>query len=289
MSKYDKRRWEVLIDGKTFIAPTDGKQFKMTFEVRVDWGGYTTHADIVFYNLSVDTKSKAFKRGSTITIKAGYADGIGVIFDGQIVNNNDERQGASTLTRLICRGGKVIEKQKSINETFGVDSKVTEYIRACVAAMGHNTALIESQFDDVDPYVRGYALSGDPRVALDTLASAHGFHYTIEGNTIVVNRDGFNRGTGVITISQFTGMEGIPEVTETVLGLGLDVTVRLNPKIKMFGTFEVKSELKTFNFSNVYFNYIDEDAGKGEFVIRALTHSGDTYGDTWSTKIIGWR
>ena len=47
----------------------------------------------------------------------------------------------------------------------------------------------------------------------------------------------------------YTGMEGIPIITE----IGVDVNVRLNPKINIGGRFEVESEFASFNFSNIYF------------------------------------
>ena len=64
MSSYNKRRWSVTIDDVPFIDETEGRQFKCVFEILHDFGGYTSYADIAFYNLSTDTASKAFTRGN---------------------------------------------------------------------------------------------------------------------------------------------------------------------------------------------------------------------------------
>jgi hypothetical protein len=285
MSSYNNRRWQLLIDGMVLIEQTAGRQFKCVFEILHDFGGYTSYGDIALYNLSTDTANKALKRGAVLTLRAGYVDTIDTIFVGTIRNVLRERQGPSTITRLICRGGKLPGEQGQINETLGNNAKVTEVIRACATAMGYPIVMDDDQFSDIEPYPYGYTLSGDPRVYLDNLTEAHQFDYVIENERMVIVRRGAARQGDVTVVSQFTGMEGIPEITE----VGVDVTVRLNAKIKIGGKYRIESDLATFNFSNLYFVDIPSSAGKGEYKIFRVSHTGDTWGDPWSTKITGYR
>ena len=285
MTSYTKRRWEVVIDDQQFIAPTDGRQFKIVFEILHDFGGFVSYCDLSIYNLSADTANKAFKRGSKIAFRAGYAETIDSIFIGTIKNVLRERRGPDTITRLICRGGRLTDENKQINETLGAGARVTDIIRACIKALDYPSVLEDSQFSDIDPYPRGYVLNGDPRVYLDKLAKTHGFSYIVENERVIVVRDGSFRQGSVHIVSQFTGMEGIPEITE----VGADVVIRLNPRIRIGGRFAIESELATFNFSNLFFQNIPESAGQGEYRIFKLAHSGDSWGDAWSTKITGFR
>ena len=285
MSEYNKRQWDIYIDGEPFIEVTDGKQFKMTFEVLHDFGGYTSYADVALYNLSAETANKAFKRGSELTLRAGYADSIDVIFSGTISNVLRERQGPSTITRLISRGTRLPSDQTQVNETLGKGVRVVDIIRACGFATNTPVVMDDTQFADIEPYVRGYTVDGDPRVIMDKLAKTHNFSYTFENGRLIVVRKGYAREGEVHVVSQFTGMEGIPEITET----GVDVVVRLNPKIRIGGKYRLESDLATFNFSNLYFVDIPESAGQGEYEIFKVVHTGDTYGDAWSTKITGYR
>ncbi len=285
MSKYSGRRWEVLIDDVLFIAPTDGKQFKALFEVLHDFGGFTSYCDLAIFNLSAQTANKAFKRGAKITLRCGYRETIDTIFIGTLRNVLRERRGPDTITRLICRGGKLFDSQPQINETLGKDARITDIIKACVTALGYPIVIDDSQFEDVDPYPRGQVLNGDPRVYLDSLAKSAGFSYVIENEKVVIVRDGAFRDGAIHIVSQFTGMEGIPEITE----VGADVVVRLNPRIRIGGRYQIESDLATFNFSNLYFVDIPESAGQGVYRIFRLTHSGDTWGDAWSTRIVGFR
>lgn len=285
MSSYTKRQWELSVNDEVLIAATNGRQFKCTFEILHDFGGSTSYADIAIYNLKAETANKANLKGKPISFKAGYEDSIDNIFTGTIKNVLYERQGPTTITRLICRGGKLVEDQTQINEPPYKDSPVTELIRKCVKAMDYPIVMDDSQFADIDQYIRGYQLDGDPKIHLYKLSKAHKFNYVLENDRMIILREGYTRQGDTHVVSQFTGMEGIPEITE----VGVDVTTRLNPKIRIGGKFRVESKLATFNFSNLYFVDVPESAGQGDHKIFKLSYSGDSKGDSWSTKITGIR
>lgn len=285
MSSYNDRRWSLEVDGEVLIEAVAGRQFKATFQILHDFGGFTSYADIAIYNLSTDTISKALKRGKNIVFRAGYVDSIDTIFSGTVRNVFPERRGPDTITRLVCIGGKVTEQQPQINKPGHLDQSLTSIIRACGTALDCPIVMDDSQFADVDPYPYGYTLQGDPRVYLDKLAQTHKFDYVIENEKLVVVRHGYARKGAVNVISQFTGMEGIPEISDA----GVDVTTRLNPKFRIGGKFRIESDLATFNFSNLYFRDVPETAGQGEHKIIKIEYTGDTWGDSWSNKIYGLR
>lgn len=282
MSQFFDRRFELLVDGEPFIAETSGQQFKVVFKILVDFGGFNSFADIAIYNLAQNTSKNVLKKGLLIELRAGYKETIDTIFKGNISNVLREREGASTITRLIAKGGSLVTAQ-NINKSFGKGVKLTALIAACVSAMGYQLDIDESQFSEV--YNRGYLLNGDPKELLESLSKASGFQYTTENDRVVVIKNGKFRKGAPVVISQFNGMEGIPEITE----VGVDVVTRINPKVKMGRQIDIQSELVTFNFSNLYFQDIPEAAGTGIFNIHKLEYDGDTKGDSWSVKITGFR
>lgn len=284
MRRFYSRVWELAIDDKTFIASTEGRQFRMVFNILIDFGGSISYADIGIYNLSSDTASKAFKTGSNVSIKAGYPDTIDFIFKGRITNILYERQGPDTITRLIARGGSQPDTQ-SVNKTLGENVKLIDIIKELATAMGYPIVINENDFVNVPPYIRGKVLYGDPRQYLDELANTHKFSYLIENDRLIVVADNSFRDGNPFIISESTGMEGIPEITET----GSDVSLRLTPKVKIGGRIDIQSEFKTFNFSNAYFQNIPPAAGTGIYRVYRIVHTGDTYGDTWTTKVTGFR
>lgn len=284
MANFYDRRWELLINDDTFIEATDGQQFKMVANIIVDFGGYVSYADIAIYNLSQDTISKAFKRGASVGLRAGYVDTIDFIFKGRITNILKERMGPNTITRILARGGSQ-PNNKIITTTLGKNSTVVDAIRKCSEAMGYPLVINPADFASATPFARGYQLTGDPRVHMDKLAEMFKFSYVLENDRIIVVGDGKFRDGAPLVVDQFNGMEGIPEITEN----GADVTLRLSPKVRIGGRIDIQSALVTFNFSNLYYQDIPESAGKGVYRVFRLNHTLDTWGDAWSTRITGFR
>ena len=277
------RLFEVLVDDKTLIEPTTGRQFKTVFEIVIDFGGAASYADISIYNITNDTAQKAFKKGSILGLRAGYVDNIDFIFKGEIVNIFRERDGAAIITRIVARSR--IDNNTNINQTLGKNTKLTAIIKSCADVMGYPLVIKESDFANVQNYPRGYTMNGDPRVYLDELSKTFNFSYVIENERLIVTLNNKVRDGDIFEVSRYTGMEGIPVVTE----IGVDVNVRLNPKINIGGRFKVESEFASFNFSNIYFQDVPAQAGKGIYKVQRITHSGDSWGDTWTSVITGFK
>ena len=258
MTDFYNRRWEITLNDETFIEATDGQQFKMDFTIIIDFGGFVSYADIAIYNLSQDTISKVLKKGVKIGFKAGYVDTIDFIFKGTINNVLKERVGPDVITRIVARGGSQ-PQTALINTTMGVNTTVVDAIRNCASVMGYPLVINPDDFANASPFAKGYILSGDPRVKMDELADAFGFSYVVENDRLVVVADGKFRQGSPLVVDQFNGMEGIPEITEQ----GCNVSLRLSPKIKIGGRIDIQSELRTFNFSNLYFKIYQRMREKG--------------------------
>jgi len=278
------RLFEVLINNKTLIAPTNGRQFRVVFNILIDFGGFNTYCDMSIYNLSESTAAKAFQRESILGFRAGYENNIDYLFRGQIRNVFKERQGPDTITRIIARGGTSFDKP-IINQTLDKNANIVDMIRACCSALGYPPVIDDSQFSDVNVYANGMTISGDPRKYLDKFAQAHDFSYTLDNDKIIIVRNDAFRGGSPVVISEAEGMEGIPEISE----VGCDVSTRLNPKLKIGGRIDIQSELRTFNFSNLYFVDVPPSAGVGVYRTFKLEHVGDSWGDSWTTKITSKR
>lgn len=285
MSSYTDRRWEIYLDDELFVSGQGGRQFKMTFEVLIDYGNYNSYADIILTNLTTETANKAFTRGTKLALRAGYGDNIDTIFTGVIRNVFRRREGANVVTQVIARGGTLVTERHSINEALGEDCTIVDILNALAGVLELPIELEADQFSDVLPYASGYTLTGDPIVYLEDLANTHDFVWVVENGRLVITRNDAFRPGDVHVVSQFTGMEGIPVITE----VGADVTVRLNPRLRIGGRYRIDATSATFNFSNLYFVDVPESAGQGEYRIFRLTHRGDTTGNDWSTLIVGYR
>ena len=284
MGSFYSRVWSILVDGETLIPETTERQFKIIFETIIDFGGYYSYCDIKLYNLGIDEAGKALQEGSILTLRAGYQENIGSIFSGRIKNVIYERVGNNIITRIKCQGGSQ-PRDHSIDVTLDGNVDVTTVIASIAEAMGYPLVIQEEDFANSPSFSRGKVLIGDPYKLLSGLAKTFNFNFAIENNRlVVVSGDGFRPGTPVV-ISESLGMEGIPEITEN----GVDVSVRLNPSVRVGILLDIQSEFRTFNFANLYFQDIPEDAGVGEYKIWRIRHRGDSYGSDWSTLLTGFR
>lgn len=287
MPEYYRRQFELFISnrGEPFIAATNDRQFKITFDILLDFGGFNTYADIAVYNLSRDTEGQVFKKGEYVGFRAGYIDTIDYIFQGEIVNIIREKQGGDTITRLICKGGALSQEKSTINKSFESGVTVQELCRACAESLGFPLIINDDDFPATSPYLSGYHLTGDPKSHLNKLSRSHDFDWIIEKEKLVIVGKTSSRKGNIVTVSASTGMVGVPEITE----IGADVTVRMNPTLRIGGEFEIKSEFAQVNYSNVYFQDVPETLGQGIYKIQKLQFDGDSYGDVWDTKISGLR
>lgn len=279
--------FEVNIDDDTFIESTYGRQFRVVFNVLLDFGGHISYCDLAIYNLADSTASRILKKGSGITLRAGYDHNVDLVFKGAIRNVFKGRDGPDTFSRIIARGGSQPETT-SVSRTLGAPAKLTNIIKECADAMGYPLVIKNDDFSGVLDYARGYTLHGDPRVYLDSLAKTHNFSYVIDNERLIVVGNSSYRDGVPLIVSESTGLEGYPEVTE----IGTDVAIRLNPKVRIGGRIDVQSELRDFNFSNLYFQDIPERSGSGVYRVFKIEHSGDSYGSgagSWTTKITGYR
>lgn len=276
-----QRRWELIIDDTVVIPETDGVQFRVQFDVTIDAMAHISYLDLTISNLKQETINKFFKRNAVIGFKAGYNDSIDYIFKGRIRNIFKERDGATVNTRIIARGGDL--DRVTINVPIGDNTKLSTILKKIAEATGYTLVMTDSDFNEV--YTSGYSMTGSPEHYLRDLAAAHNFRWVIENGRLIVVKDNSERKSNTLTFSMFNGLEGIPELTEA----GLDFSVRLQSKLKIGALVKVESELKTFNYSNIYFQDVPENAGTGTYRMFKITHTGDNYGQTWNSRITGFK
>lgn len=285
------RVWSIDIDGKPFISRQSGsRQFRCVFDVDITPAESLSLADIRIYNLS---KNSSVNRRSSIILRAGNEARSDVIFMGYVTNVFRERDPGSTeiVLRLICKSGTPTEERSSVQKSFGRGTSVVDVIRSLAEAWPIPLDLDEAHFINDQALVSGFILDGDIPSAMDKLAYAYAFQWSQELGRMVVTKPQLSRSGAIAKkVSQLTGMIGMPEVTRGPDGIGVFVSVVLDPFVKLNGTIDVESEFSTFNTGNLYFQELTGDAtANGLYNILSMKHSGDTHGMQWSTDIDGIR
>lgn len=278
-----QRVYQIEVNDKVIIAEnSSGVQARVQFDITVDAIGNITLCDLNLSNLAESTISTVFKRGAVLAIRAGYEDNIDYIFRGIIRQVFRGRDGATTYTNILARGGEL--EKNTINKALGKNAKLSEILQSLADALGYKLNITKSEFADV--YPTGYSMTGDPYKYLRDLAKSWSFDWSIENDTLVIFKVENGRKAPKKTINMLNGLEGIPEVTE----VGVNFSVRMDPSIKIGSKIELDTKYKSFNFSGVYYNNELQDvAGSGLYTVMKITYSGDNYGQAWTTRCVGHR
>lgn len=100
------------------------------FEIKFDDNLESEESEIIVYNLSTNTINQ-LKAGAGITIKAGYGDDIGLIFDGYIKKVSTKRQNADKVTTI-----KISDSARSfenVNIPFGKNARASDILLRLLA------------------------------------------------------------------------------------------------------------------------------------------------------------
>ena len=283
MSDVFDRRWSLAVDGVQVVEPM-ADSLKCTFDIVHEFGGVIAYSVINIYNLSKQTVSQHLKKGSLLIFSAGYADNLGQVFNGTIVNVNTVRDDTNLITKITCTSGnKSRTKNVIASKTFAANTKPIGVIKYCVSQLGYAISIRDSDFSSEQSTTSPYAVFGDGIELLNSLSYTYKFDWTIEADTIVIIKKKSFRDGATILVSRETGMEDRPEYSE----VGYVVKVRLNPKLRIGGRVDIQSDFRDFNFGALHFKEIPESVGNGVYTIKKITIKGDTHGNDWTSRIEG--
>lgn len=284
------RVWSMDVNGEPFIEPQIGlRTFRVAFDIQISPGDSLSLADIRIYNL---LKTTAIQQGSSVVFRAGFEDAHDTLFTGYITNVMRERDpgSAEIITRLVCKSGDPVKDRGSAEGSYGKGTNIVDVLRDLARSWPVQLDIDESQFADSPLFTSGYNTNGDIPTILFDLAYAFDFEWVQERGRLIITRRTMPRKVAPTLINQFTGMQGIPEVTRGPDGLGVFVSVKMNPYFRVNGKITIQSEFTTYNTGNLYFTELGGDAtANGDYNIFALRQRGDSHGNLWSTEIDGIR
>lgn len=284
-SSYD-RRYKIYVDDQLFVEGGPGRQLRITFSLSSGFRGRNGTGDLAIFNLSPGSVSR-IQSGAIIKIEAGYVGAMDLIYTGKVATVLRERVGTDIALRMLMNGW--VDQDKKWSYTFPANSSVPDIIEATAKQAGYPLAWKRASFESLPRQPRGYLISNtNPVKALMIMADEFDFGLSIERGRIVLNKADGDQGTTPYEINEMTGMEMLPEVTWA----GVDVVVRLNPRLVPGIPFEVTSKYATYVMANAYHDheaYRGYELGRGLHYIQQVEHQGDSWGDMWSTSIVGHR
>lgn len=282
------RKIEIYIGGELYIQTFEEHNFRVVFDVYSSVANAVGTADIRIYNLR---EKDGITQGAAVRLIAGYSDGADLIFSGIVTNTFKERDGPSIVTRLLCKSGAALMSDRgTANAGNTSGATVVELIKSLVNQWPMALTIDEAQFKNSQPLPSGYTLQGDIPKNLDDLARQFDFTWTQSLGAIVVTKNDADRNTSIFEVNELSGMVGIPEVTRGPSGMGVNVTCRINPAIKIDSRIRINSRFSTYNTGNSF--WVENTGGlnaNGDWNVFTLRYEGDTHGDAWNMHIDGMK
>ena len=271
----------------------DLSQLRITFDVKKDDQSTPNSARICVYNPAPDTINRALKEFDTVSLDAGYVDGMGLIYAGNLIQVRRLRRGADIILELSAGDGDTAYNYGVVSTTLAAGAVNRDKLMAlgrgmavgnvdmagALVGVGGGRALPRGKvlFKPVKDYMREYGRDTGSAVFIDS------------GKLQTIKRDGYLPGTPV-ELAPGTGLIGAAQQTLD----GVEASSRLNPEIKIGGlvhidpaylvaadTTNVQPDKKTGKKKTVH------QAAGGYYRVISTHYTGDTHGAPWNVKIVG--
>jgi hypothetical protein len=213
-------------------------------------------------------------KGIPCRIEAGYADGMSLVWLGDLRTAQTIWDGPTAVTHLTSGDGEKAWKNARLHVSYGPQTSVETAMRAMVRALGVGegnlskfTSRLKIAGSAVFPV--GAVVSGSASRQLSDFARSAGLEVSVQDGAIqVLDRDKALAGESLL-ISKATGMIGSPTVDNQGI---VTVKTSMRPDVRCGG-------LMTIDAARI----------KGTYRIEKATWEGDTSSSEWSVECMGKR
>lgn len=264
--------------------------------------GEKDYAQVTLFNLKKGTRDLLNEPYQKVQIAGGYGDQKDIIFIGNVVAATHKHEGTEWVTTLECGDGAKTLDKALINKTYGKGFKLGDLLRDFASTSG--VALDDIiGINESAALSRGKVFSSDLQTALNDLARAHDFNWSIQDEKLIIVDRGQYRAKGVRLISARTGMVGSPEwinsgseekaVTKKTTskekakpkpGQRFKVTSLCIPSLKpadliLVETGSLQGRMGTYVYD------VEKDNFRGEFAVSKVQHDLDNIQGNFITQI----
>lgn len=282
--------------------------FRRRYDLRVGNQSITAHAlsftverqirepdtmEFTILNVSEDLRRVLQEQNSPLTLEAGYADQISLLYEGFVRRSEIFIEPPDSKTTISCGDGDDIYQKDSKAFTFQRGTSLIGAIETLFAALGAETkdairdiktilaanpgivAVRDAQNQEVDPNItpatarkfrKGLTVQGPTHERINKLLDLLKIQWTVQDGIVFVaqERRPSNAFSTTLVIEESTGMIGSPRTGEDGV---ITVKTLLNPGIRPLREIQLNS----LNLS-------------GNYVVQRVTHTGDTESQEWFSE-----
>jgi hypothetical protein len=275
----------------------DVSALRCTFQTKQNIESAAVLCTLVVYNMNAATEGSILTEGFKISIEGGYQEGqYGEIFVGDIVQVFRNREnGIDYRLEIIALKGTFMFNVNHVRSTIAAGSSP----RAIAEAVANNAdtpmgigEVSENLKQEALP--RGKVLFGQPSKYYMDLCVGNDAHFWQDenGNVTVKKVEDEIPADKCLFLTPLTGLVGTPSYSDD----GIHIKMLLDCRVKLYTLIKIDNEIiqrqavqydlsgKGNNNQMPQQYQFDQD---GEYQVFSVAHAGDTWGDTWTTEVVG--
>lgn len=188
----------VEIDARDGVGPN---ALRIAFNVERDHRRHPNGAEVAIWNLSRGQREALAKLDVVpVRIEAGYADGVGLIFQGDLRSARSRREGPDIITRVSAGDGESKIRTARVSRTFARGTPVGDVLGQLGKALGVSQGNL-SQFrgaalaNGSKTLTRALTISGAASDELERWCRSCGLEWSVQGGALQLRETGRPVGT----------------------------------------------------------------------------------------------
>lgn len=288
MTKQWLRKCSLKVEGVD--EEIDMSELRIRFQVEGALSAFSNVAYISITNLSDRTAQKIHQEGKQVTLDAGYEDGHGVIFKGNVYQKrgNSRETPTDKVFQISAKSGDrglvygVVNKTLSAGHTWRDQVDVAlDVLKPFGITAGHIADLGSQTFP------RARSLFGQARDILQTITQSTGTTYHVADQKLNIVKANEPLPGEAIVLNSNTGMVGMPVQTMGGIQVRMLLNSRVAPgtRIQIDQKSIVQAQLDPSGHPQAELNNQAYPmlASDGFYKVVTRDHIGDTRGQPWYT------
>lgn len=258
---------DVVVNGPTDDSPG----FRVVFNVEKTSDVHPNKATVTIYNLNEFSRGALSRPDLGLQIEAGYVDGFGQIFLGDVRTVQHVQDGPDRLTKITAGDGAKAVQASHTSVCFKAGTSLEAVINYLASDLGVGLGnlpkeIAKRQFRGITEYTHGRSFHEPSARALEKVLKDAGYTYSIQDRTIQVQKIGEAVDAPAVLLNQSTGLIGSPEVGEADKNGKTSLKVRCLLQSGITPSRVVRLESRT---------------RRQEIVPNKVILLGDTHGQEW--------
>jgi len=248
------------------------RDLRVVFRIDKSLESKPNTAEVVISNLAERTRAAFQEKPLYVTLDVGFDDDEARLFTGDLIYANSRKLSTDWETTMQLGDGSRTHRYARVRRSFKSGINVKDALSETAKSMGLRIPkTVDAAKELLTKFSSGLTLEGPSEKELTRLLTPKGMRWSIQDGQLQVLRDRDFRREEAVVISEDTGMIGSPEngaPKQRGEPPTMSVSTLLDPRLIPGGRARIESRQIS-----------------GLFRVEHVSHTGDTHGPDWTTRI----